>query len=183
MQKNRNKNSKKSTPSNPALALVIGVLIVVAGLFLVNLITGYVEKKAFFSLKADLIELQTQFNEIDKGWKYDESCRAKGGVYENDIASSCAASITNSSVDFTVDQKKRVEAYSGIIDDGSSFKLKDSITEYSQSYYFVTYDYPKLQKPNCSLQSFTDKETVDGKVSLTFGCIAESSKFYFERND
>lgn len=182
MQKKKNKQVKKGLFANPFM-VIIALVIVAAGLFTISLITDNIERRAFYSLKSDLVDLQTQFNRIDKGWEYDESCRAKGGVYENDIPSSCAASISNKSVDFSTNQKERVEAYSEIINNSSPFTLKEDVVKYGSSSYFAVYDYPKIHEPNCTLQSFSDKDLASNKVSLTFGCIAESSKFYFERND
>lgn len=47
------------------------------------------EAEGFTNLKKDFLELQKEFNSIDSGWTYQEGCRGKGGVYNDDEASSC----------------------------------------------------------------------------------------------
>jgi hypothetical protein len=141
------------------------------------------EERGFMSLRQDMKSLETSFNTLDNGWVYSESCRGKGGDFDRDVPSSCAISISNDKTDFSVNQKQRVNNYSELIVKSGYFALRDNIKEYDQSSYFVAYNYSKLYKPNCSLQSYKSDDNSNNKVSLTFGCIAESSKFYFERND
>ncbi len=181
MKKQKRDKKRKPPLERLSLSLLILVVAVVLALLLYNSITR--ESRGFMSLRQDMVALQNKFNSIDKGWMYSESCRGKGGDFDRDVPSSCAASITNRSIDFSADHKNRVEAYSELIDKSIVFRSKGNISQHSQTFYFVVYDYREIQKPNCSLQSFADTESVKGNVSLTFGCIAESSKFYFERND
>lgn len=87
--------SNKQTPaSKPRLIWLILLLVFAAIVFVVYLLKDYnpvlqKEAEGFTNLKADFLQIQKIFNRVDQGWQYAEGCRGKGGVYNDNEASSC----------------------------------------------------------------------------------------------
>jgi len=173
---------KKNTKHRVVLIIVLLVVVIVAALFAIDNYNDNKEREMFMSLRADMKDLQIEFNKIDQGWEYSETCRGKGGDFDRNIPSSCALSITNTENDFSGTAKERLEYYKSIISNKDIFSAVSDTQESSSNQHFFTLDYRYQANENCTFESYSGGLD-NKKVYLTVGCISSASEFYFPRND
>lgn len=171
------KNTKK--PTRKSLSVLKIVLLasvaIVASLFVYNQTQLNNEKNSFMQLRSDFLSLQTEFNKVDPGWTYSESCNGKGGVYNDNEASNCSLTVYSSIKGKA--SKNKIDEYIQKINeilvpsngaqlkiDGSFVKFKHSTS--SNSYY-----------AGCSSNFMDD-------TSYAFvQCSDSAHQFYFQRAD
>ncbi len=62
------------------------------------------------TLKQDILSLQGEFNKIDAGWKYSESCHGKGEKFKENEVSSCY-------IQMEIAKKIDPQQYKGLLND------------------------------------------------------------------
>ncbi len=164
--------------------MLLKVFILIAFLTLVGtistLVARFYEKNNFIQTRSALIELNDEFNRADQGWVYSESCRGKGDVYESEIPSSCAMSITNTRVNVAqIDIWNSIVKYKSLINEKSKFDIISNSDKQSSN--ASVYKVNQLPKGYCTLEALPTENLPTYYLSLT--CRQESSQFYFDRND
>ncbi|MGB3023189.1 MAG: hypothetical protein WBB39_00070 [Candidatus Saccharimonadales bacterium] len=168
----------KKTPSNkqgrlsPTKIIVLIVTAVLVILPVWNWYVHYQDKQKFMTLKQDMLSLQTEFNKIDSGWTYSESCNSSGEKFKQNQASSCG-------VELKIQKSVDVNKYQKIMHAAS-------ITDKYVSYDFMNGDdkvigfdssYVKNSKVKCGLSSRSSASSVLTSV----GCHDSALDFYFPK--
>lgn len=142
------------------------------------------EKDNFMRLRADFKSLQAEFNKVDNGWKYDESCRALGGAYTSNVPSSCNIRIYNDTANIKAASLKSYQKILGneswtttedyvnryTINDPKKGELDGASIKFSPNYFKTS---------NCELTLY---QSIDGSSSGV-SCTMSAEDFYFRRSD
>lgn len=124
------------------------------------------------TLKQDMLSLQAEFNKVDSGWAYSESCNSKGEKFKENEASSCGISLSNKVS--TISKYQKILSEGDIyIEQDTSYKDKEGVFHDNRMVRFVG-----NKKMNCELTSSFD----DDKYSNAWlSCSGSALDFYFPR--
>ena len=193
MKKNKKIQKKQvKTAKLPGLIalLVLSILLLVA-YFMKDYNPGLQkEAEGFTKLKQDFLDLQKEFNKVDTGWTYHEGCRGKGGVYNDDEASSCRLLLTSRDTsEYTLIQN-HFEGYVQILTDSGDFTTTDmtkeimwSISDPGDMTKISSHTLRRSSWPdaNCSLRDFFSSDKANGGIELE--CDHSSHYFRYPRYD
>lgn len=173
MKKPSPKKSPQYKPKLPRIAYhILGLLLILASIWLADIITGLIEKQKFMSLKQDMLSLQAEFNKIDQGWEYVEACNAQGGKFRSDLASSCGVYLENKNA-------LSVERYINVMSKHDNYKqIKDNIYTsdgVNQREIIFTYMGDNI---GCN---FGGEVYRDKLIKSGMGCRGEAREFYFKK--
>lgn len=136
------------------------------------------ESKYFSQTKIIMEKLRTDFDLMDQGWQYSESCEGAGGVYEADIPSSCELSISNSQLNLDHNEAwQKVLSYKDIVEKQSRFSITN--TDSRESEKAVVFRVEEMPEGYCTLEPINTNDS----YGLIFVCRHPANKFYFPRSD
>lgn len=184
------KNNKNLLTVQKILLLVALIALFIAIFLYKAPVTNSDDRIGFNNLSKELKSLQTDLNKIHSGWVYSEGCSGKGGVYEQDKASSCSITLINKSSD-AKEIKSKFLMYSDSIDDvflviTPSTESRWSISNSSDNRFYKSagYKYDKFPGTSCNLREFFDEVSVDSQSGgVNFTCTHSTEQFYFRRSD
>lgn len=177
----RKKESRGALHRSVILKIVIAGAIIALSVIYIQVLNNKIQEKGFIETKIALLKLQDTFNRADSGWKYSDSCRAKGGVYEADVPSSCAMSINNNQIALNRSNSwDKIKEYKRIVENDSQFKILE-VTEKNEEN-AVIYKISELPKGYCTLET-VQSEKNEELYKISFVCRQTANKFYFPRND
>lgn len=175
MKKKSTKLKKPKFKRSLSPKVVIPVLIVLAVLafYVVPRIVDYTK---FMTLKHDMLAIQSEFNKIDPGWEYSESCNANGQKLKENEASSCAISLTNPVTHDTKGYEKILTNAKDNFKISTTNNFQDKLHNVEIAEYSVLY---KNRTVNCSLGG----EKINNSIrNIVFSCNSSALNFYFPKS-
>ncbi|MGB3009261.1 MAG: hypothetical protein WBB33_02790 [Candidatus Saccharimonadales bacterium] len=174
MKKKSTKLKKPKFKRSLSPKVVIPVLIVLAVLafYVVPRIVDYTK---FMTLKHDMLAIQSEFNKIDPGWEYSESCHTMGEKYKDSIVSSCY-------VELTINKEVNSDIYSDKLVQNTFTKLFNPYKFENDGDKVISYQttYNNNKDVVCG---YSLREKISTKVVKTiFGCHDLALDFYFPRS-
>lgn len=167
--------AKKLTPA-PKKRVLVATIITIATLVIAWLcytwFIHYQDRQKFMTLRADMLALQTEFNKIDPGWQYSESCHAKGEKFKEGEASSCGISISLES------QSISPKEYDMLLKSYISNSTRNEFEHQGYKYIEIYGAYEGSKGVKCS-QLQKEKS---GITLLSLQCSSSALDFYFPRS-
>lgn len=161
------KKPKFKLPLSPKVVIPVLIVLAVLAFYVVPRIVDYTK---FMTLKHDMLAIQSEFNKIDPGWEYSESCNPNGQKFKQNEVSSCAINIKKSST-------KDTRIFVDKIKSKSVFKLGRyyEIDDYDGKYRAYEVGY-KNNRARCSFVISSPSS------EQSFGCSSSALDFYFPRS-
>jgi len=141
------------------------------------------DARKFATLQSDFKKLQGEFNKIDPGWEYGESCVGRGGVYSDGQASSCAMSISNNFKRATLrtisnDYREAIKRTGLFIIEGDDKAFQSDGKEHLET---ILTNKGTGEK-TCDLL-ITLESRMNMEYSASIGCRSPARSFYYDRID
>ena len=168
----KTKKKKFELSLSPKVVIPSLIAITILVFFVFPRIIDYVK---FMTLKNDMLALQKEFNEIDPGWEYSESCHANGQKFRENEASSCY-------INLSIKKHIDISKYNNIslLKQTTKINKEYTLDDYDRKSYQVDMQYKMFNSVGCGFSVPIQKGSA--VEESTFGCHDSALNFYFPKS-